>query len=158
MIHTSLMNIMPFTNRMKQCVQPFVGHDYTVAVVGTHKLWPTHASHLLTAFHFYCSWAVSVIVDMLFVYASVSVLVCCVYVHIHIHWCKSCRRRATVPDIPQNITDGNPTSKFLNSSAYHSMQEKVDALKVLGADVRPVPAVPFENPDNYNHQVSELGQ
>lgn len=33
------------------------------------------------------------------------------------------------------------------------LQEKVDALRVLGADVRPVPAVPFDNPDNYNHQV-----
>ena len=33
-------------------------------------------------------------------------------------------------------------------------QEKIDALKVLGADVRPVPAVTFDNPDNYNHQVS----
>ena len=32
-------------------------------------------------------------------------------------------------------------------------QEKIDALKVLGSDVRPVPAVPFDNPDNYNHQV-----
>ena len=32
-------------------------------------------------------------------------------------------------------------------------QEKIDALKVLGADVRPVPAVPFDDPDNYNHQV-----
>lgn len=26
-------------------------------------------------------------------------------------------------------------------------------LEVLGADVRQVPAVPFDNPDNYNHQV-----
>ena len=25
-------------------------------------------------------------------------------------------------------------------------------MRVLGADVRPVPAVPFDNPDNYNHQ------
>ena len=32
-------------------------------------------------------------------------------------------------------------------------QEKIDVLKVLGADVRPVPAVPFDNPENYNHQV-----
>jgi len=32
-------------------------------------------------------------------------------------------------------------------------QEKIDLLKALGAEVRPVPAVPFENPDNYNHQV-----
>ena len=35
----------------------------------------------------------------------------------------------------------------------HSTQEKIDALKVLGADVRPVPAVPFDNPDNYNRQM-----
>jgi cysteine synthase len=33
-------------------------------------------------------------------------------------------------------------------------QEKIDALRVLGADVRPVPAVPYDNPDNYNHKVS----
>ena len=33
------------------------------------------------------------------------------------------------------------------------LQEKINLLKVLGADVRPVPAVPFDNPANYNHQV-----
>ena len=33
------------------------------------------------------------------------------------------------------------------------LQEKINLLKVLGADVRPVPAVPFDDPDNYNHQV-----
>ena len=32
-------------------------------------------------------------------------------------------------------------------------QEKIDALRVLGAEVFPVPAVPFDNPNNYNHQV-----
>jgi hypothetical protein len=26
-------------------------------------------------------------------------------------------------------------------------------LRVLGADVRPVPAVAYDNPNNYNHQV-----
>jgi cysteine synthase len=31
-------------------------------------------------------------------------------------------------------------------------QEKIDLLRVLGADVRPVPAVPYDNPRNYNHQ------
>ncbi|KAL5474601.1 hypothetical protein EMCRGX_G026573 [Ephydatia muelleri] len=31
-------------------------------------------------------------------------------------------------------------------------QEKIDALKVLGADVYTVPVAPFENPNNYNHQ------
>jgi cysteine synthase A len=31
-------------------------------------------------------------------------------------------------------------------------QGKVDLLRLLGAKVYPVPAVPFENPENYNHQ------
>lgn len=31
-------------------------------------------------------------------------------------------------------------------------QGKVDLLRLLGAEVYPVPAVAFENPDNYNHQ------
>ena len=32
-------------------------------------------------------------------------------------------------------------------------KEKIDVLKTLGADVHPVPAVPFYDPMNYNHQV-----
>lgn len=36
------------------------------------------------------------------------------------------------------------------------MQEKIDILNTLGADVRPVPAVPFDNPMNYNHQVINI--
>ena len=32
----------------------------------------------------------------------------------------------------------------------------MDALEVLGADVRQVPAVPFDNPKNYNHQVRQI--
>src|ERR1700712_3892235 len=31
-------------------------------------------------------------------------------------------------------------------------QGKIDLLRLLGADVYPVPAVAFENPDNYNWQ------
>ncbi len=31
-------------------------------------------------------------------------------------------------------------------------QEKVDLLRLLGAEVFPVPAVGFDNPENYNHQ------
>ena len=31
-------------------------------------------------------------------------------------------------------------------------QGKIDLLRLLGADVYPVPAVPYENQDNYNHQ------
>ncbi|WFD32148.1 dual-specificity kinase [Malassezia sp. CBS 17886] len=30
--------------------------------------------------------------------------------------------------------------------------EKINLLRMLGAEVHPVPAVPFDNPDNYNHQ------
>lgn len=36
------------------------------------------------------------------------------------------------------------------------MQEKIDILNTLGADVRPVPAVPFDDPMNYNHQVINI--
>jgi cysteine synthase len=30
-------------------------------------------------------------------------------------------------------------------------QEKIDLLRMLGAEVYPVPAVPYDNPKNYNH-------
>lgn len=33
-------------------------------------------------------------------------------------------------------------------------QGKVDLLRLLGADVYPVPAVAFDNPENYNHQAA----
>ncbi|CAH1792152.1 unnamed protein product [Owenia fusiformis] len=35
-------------------------------------------------------------------------------------------------------------------------QEKIDLLKVLGADVRPVPPCPFTDPNNYNHQAARF--
>ncbi|KAJ2654628.1 Cysteine synthase 1 [Coemansia sp. RSA 1200] len=37
-------------------------------------------------------------------------------------------------------------------------QEKIDLLKMLGADVRPVPAVAFDNPMNYNHQAKRYAE
>lgn len=37
-------------------------------------------------------------------------------------------------------------------------QGKIDLLRLLGADVYPVPAVPFDNPDNYNHQAARHAQ
>ena len=37
-------------------------------------------------------------------------------------------------------------------------QEKIDLLRMLGADVRPVPPVPFENPKNYNHQARDYAE
>lgn len=33
-------------------------------------------------------------------------------------------------------------------------QEKIDTLRLLGADVRPVPVVPFSDPMNFNHQAA----
>ncbi|KAI9209597.1 tryptophan synthase beta subunit-like PLP-dependent enzyme [Polychytrium aggregatum] len=37
-------------------------------------------------------------------------------------------------------------------------QEKIDLLKMLGADVRAVPAVPFTDPANYNHQAKAFAE
>ncbi|EDQ85916.1 uncharacterized protein MONBRDRAFT_28906 [Monosiga brevicollis MX1] len=37
-------------------------------------------------------------------------------------------------------------------------KEKIDTLKALGADVRPVPAVAFSDPDNYNHQARRFAE
>ncbi|GAO52302.1 hypothetical protein G7K_6381-t1 [Saitoella complicata NRRL Y-17804] len=37
-------------------------------------------------------------------------------------------------------------------------QEKVDLLRMLGAEVYPVPAVAFENPQNYNHQARRFAE
>jgi len=37
-------------------------------------------------------------------------------------------------------------------------QEKIDLLRMLGADVRPVPAVPYEDPRNYNHQARDFAR
>lgn len=35
-------------------------------------------------------------------------------------------------------------------------QEKIDCLRTLGADVRPVPAVAYADPNNYNHQAQRF--
>lgn len=37
-------------------------------------------------------------------------------------------------------------------------QEKIDYLRALGAEVRPVPAKPYKDPDNYNHVAERLAQ
>jgi len=37
-------------------------------------------------------------------------------------------------------------------------QEKIDLLRMLGADVRPVPAVAYDNPANYNHQARDFAK
>ena len=38
---------------------------------------------------------------------------------------------------------------------FKQSQEKIDLLKMLGAEVYPVPAVPYEDPRNYNHQARD---
>ena len=42
------------------------------------------------------------------------------------------------------------------SALFNVYRKKIDGLRVPGADVRPVPAVPYDNPENYNHIVSEF--
>ncbi|EGD74171.1 cysteine synthase [Salpingoeca rosetta] len=37
-------------------------------------------------------------------------------------------------------------------------KEKIDTLRTLGADVRPVPAKPFDDPMNYNHQARRFSE
>ncbi|KAM5540230.1 hypothetical protein V8D89_006049 [Ganoderma adspersum] len=37
-------------------------------------------------------------------------------------------------------------------------QEKIDLLRMLGAEVHPVPAVAYEDPKNYNHQARDFAQ
>eukprot|EP00128_Syssomonas_multiformis_P008801 Colp12_sorted_trinity150504_noHs@28217 len=37
-------------------------------------------------------------------------------------------------------------------------KEKIDLLRLLGADVRPVPAVAFTDPNNYNHQAKRFAE
>lgn len=53
-----------------------------------------------------------------------------------------------------------------NASGYKTVifmpntqsKEKIDALRVLGADVRPVPAVPFTDPMQYQHQAKRYAE
>lgn len=50
---------------------------------------------------------------------------------------------------------GGRREREMDRSLNFLLQEKVDAMEVLGADVKLVPAVPFTDPKNYNHQVIE---
>ncbi len=36
--------------------------------------------------------------------------------------------------------------------------EKINQLRILGADVRPVPAVPYTDPNNFNHLAKKFGE
>ena len=41
---------------------------------------------------------------------------------------------------------------------FRQSQEKIDLLKMLGAEVYPVPAVAYEHPENYNHQAKAFAE
>lgn len=56
-----------------------------------------------------------------------------------------------------HVTLESVGDSVLNALSSQS-QEKIDLLRMLGADVRPVPAVAFENPLNYNHQAREYAE
>jgi cysteine synthase A len=53
-----------------------------------------------------------------------------------------------------------------HARGYHSVivipetqsREKIDLLRTLGAEVRPVPEKPYSNPDNYNHVARRLAE
>ncbi|ORU94987.1 MAG: hypothetical protein A6F71_10185 [Cycloclasticus sp. symbiont of Poecilosclerida sp. M] len=55
-------------------------------------------------------------------------------------------------DILHEVGDWAEVGGGMKLRSCDLMQEKVDAMEVLGADVRLVPAVPFTDPKNYNHQ------
>jgi cysteine synthase A len=57
--------------------------------------------------------------------------------------------KRTFPDSSINSSSQRPRKQS---------QEKIDLLRMLGAEVYPVPAVAFENPKNYNHQAREFAQ
>lgn len=41
---------------------------------------------------------------------------------------------------------------YITTFFHVYFQEKIEVLETLGAEVRPVPVVPWTDPDNYNHQ------
>ena len=52
-----------------------------------------------------------------------------------------------------------PSNEVLTCPPFFvQSQEKIDLLKMLGAEVYPVPAVAYENPKNYNHQAKEFAE
>ena len=63
-------------------------------------------------------------------------------------WLMCADRKATTVSFTCQI----PKLPFLWPYAKTQSQEKIDLLRMLGAEVYPVPAVAYENPENYNHQ------
>lgn len=61
----------------------------------------------------------------------------------------------TLPCLPSLST--SPSSHAVANDLIQS-QEKIDLLRMLGADVRPVPAVAYEHPENYNHQARDFAR
>ena len=55
-------------------------------------------------------------------------------------------------------TERSPPFQLSTSSPFLQSQEKIDLLRMLGAEVYPVPAVAYENPKNYNHQAKAFAE
>jgi len=51
-----------------------------------------------------------------------------------------------------------PSIPLVQSLRSLQSQEKIDLLKMLGAEVYPVPAVAYEDPRNYNHQAKAFAE
>lgn len=56
-------------------------------------------------------------------------------------------------ELPLSPVTPPPIPEFARQS-----QEKIDLLRMLGAEVYPVPAVAYENPANYNHQARDFAK
>ncbi|KAJ3212571.1 Cysteine synthase 1 [Dinochytrium kinnereticum] len=56
------------------------------------------------------------------------------------------------------VVEGTAGNTGIGYMPNTQSQEKIDLLRSLGADVRPVPAVPFTDPANYNHQAKEYAE
>lgn len=70
-----------------------------------------------------------------------------------------CRSKGLFP-LPKLVSPPLPIQLLLGYNLVIYMpnnqsQGKIDLLRLLGAEVYPVPVVPFEDPKNYNHQAAQ---
>lgn len=70
-------------------------------------------------------------------------------------WLMCAMRRVRHTCRYRNSTDASSGYKCVIYMPDTQSQEKIDLLKALGAIVRPVPAVPVTDPNNYNWQARD---
>lgn len=61
-----------------------------------------------------------------------------------------------MPNTQVSIHHSTARHQFVYLGTHPQSQEKIDLLRMLGADVHAVPAVAYENPQNYNHQARDF--